>query len=103
MSISNKVIDKTLFTIFMLAAKNFFTYKISYVVSVRHRHSLLRMVVPMRTTNKIFFQTLFDAVVCFYLICSHKNFSILARCVSECVEAGNVLLGCRVKKEALGL
>ncbi|XP_005755858.2 von Willebrand factor A domain-containing protein 5A-like, partial [Pundamilia nyererei] len=26
-----------------------------------------------------------------------------APCVSECVDAGNVLLGCSVKKEALGL
>ncbi|MEQ2265608.1 hypothetical protein XENORESO_009846 [Xenotaenia resolanae] len=26
-----------------------------------------------------------------------------APCVSECVEAGNTLLGCSVKKEALGL
>ncbi|XP_039866073.1 von Willebrand factor A domain-containing protein 5A-like [Simochromis diagramma] len=31
-------------------------------------------------------------------LCAHN-----APCVSECVDAGNVLLGCSVKKEALGL
>lgn len=58
------------------------------------------------TNNTFLFLMCLKSAVCLPLVFSAHDlfvFYLLAPCVTECVEAGNALLGCSVQKDALGL